>query len=93
MIVNANESQSIMPSGTQTIPSTCDDIRNKIPPAYEEQSNNTLSSLEIRSIPNASDHAYIEASSSSITAPSLTLSSSAANDSSVLTAEQRQTNH
>lgn len=98
IISNANENQTIMPSGTQAIPSVCDDVRNKIPPAYEENAINRVniqsSPLEIRSIPNAIDHANNEASSSattaSATAPS---SSSAANDSNVPTVEQRQSNH
>lgn len=99
MVSNAIENQAtIMPSGIQAIPSTCDDVRNKIPPAYEEntiQSINTSSSLEIRAIPNALDHATNEASSSSLSvvavaAPS---SSSAANASNVPAAEQRQPNH
>lgn len=97
MGLTANENPTIMPSGTQAIPSTCDDVRNKIPPAYEENSaatnrtidsNNTASSMEIRSIPNALDHAQNEASS----LPSSS-SLAAANDSNVATAQQRQPNH
>lgn len=98
MASNATENQAtiILPSGIQVIPSTCEDVRNKIPPAYEENTN-TTSSLETRSIPSASDHANNEAASSSslsvAAAAAAPSSSSAANDSNVSAAEQRQPNH
>lgn len=98
IVPTTNENQTTMPSGTQAIPSTCDDVRSKIPPAYEEireanrvqSNNNSSSSSENRPILNTMNHANDEVSSS----VSLTLasSSSSANDLNGLPVE-RPPNH
>lgn len=80
---NATENAIIVSSGAHTIPSNCDEVRNKIPPAYDDANNATLASEITRPVPCTTND----------NAPSTSLTSSSSAIDSNASPGERQPNH